>query len=570
MIKIVSIEKMREIEAAVDAELLTYAQMMDNAGRAAAKRAQALIKEFESPRVTVLVGAGNNGGDGLVAAKYLAEANLAIEVRLYLLKHRDDDDANYKAIETLGLFTAYAPDDKDHRVLKNMVASADLVIDALFGIGVRLPLREEPARILRSVNQVINALKTEEPEEVLVSPAQYFDAPKSHYPSVLAIDCPSGVNCDTGEIDTNTIPADETITFIAAKPGLITFPAAESVGELSVSNIGIPEDFKAFTGEKHILADARLVQSWLPSRETDSNKGTFGKAMIVAGSLNYSGAPSLSALGAYRSGAGLVTIGVPYSIVNTVAARQLEATFVALPHDMGVISQNAVPVIRKHFEGYSALLIGPGMGQEETTSKFLQDLLHAEDNQISGVKARTIGFYKRADSESETSPTSNLPSLIIDADGLNVLAKIDNWWELLPENTIITPHPGEMGRLCAISAKEVQENRWGIIEEKAKAWQIHVVLKGAHTLIANPAGEITALPFKNNALATAGTGDVLAGLITGLVAQGMEPYQAAVCGGYVHGLAGEIASKNQGNRRSVIASDVVSAIADAFKAIENT
>lgn len=569
MIKIVSIEKMREIEAAVDAELLTYAQMMDNAGRAAAKRAQALIKEFESPRVTVLVGAGNNGGDGLVAAKYLAEANLAIEVRLYLLKHRDDD-ANVKAIETLGLFTAYATDDKDHRVLKNMVASADLVIDALFGIGVRLPLREEPARILRSVNQVINALKTDEPEEVLVSPAHYFDAPKSHYPSVLAIDCPSGVNCDTGEIDTNTIPADETITFIAAKPGLITFPAAESVGVLSVSNIGIPEDFKAFTREKHILADARLVQSWLPSRETDSNKGTFGKAMIVAGSLNYSGAPSLSALGAYRSGAGLVTIGVPYSIVNTVAARQLEATFVALPHDMGVISENAVPVIRKHIEGYSALLIGPGMGQEETTSKFLQDLLHAEDNQKSGVKARTIGFHKRADSESEISPTSNLPSLIIDADGLNILAKIDNWWELLPENTIITPHPGEMGRLCAISAKEVQENRWGIIEEKAKAWQIHVVLKGAHTLIANPAGEITALPFKNNALATAGTGDVLAGLITGLVVQGMEPYKAAVCGGYVHGLAGEIASKNQGNRRSVIASDVVSAIADAFKAIENT
>ncbi|MEQ8673332.1 MAG: NAD(P)H-hydrate dehydratase [Aggregatilineales bacterium] len=569
MIKILSIEETRAVEEAVDSELLSYAQMMENAGCATAARAQALIEERESPRVTILVGAGNNGGDGLVAAKFLAEAGKNIEVRLYMLTRRDDEDANFSAIAELGLFTAYAEDDKDHRVLKNMVASADLVVDALFGIGVRLPLRDEPARILRSVNQVLNALKAGEPQEQTTSPALHFSSPQPYFPTVLAVDCPSGVNCDTGELDSNTIPADETITFIATKTGLITFPAAASVGRLSVANIGIPDDFHLLKDNNHILADARLIKSYLPLRNTDSNKGTFGKVMIVAGSLNYSGAPSLSAIAAYRSGAGLVTIGVPHSIVNTVASRHLEPTFIALPHDMGVISDKATTIIRENIESYSALLIGPGMGQEETTGKFLKSLLHDPEDIKSSANVRSIGFHKaeNAQTDDDNGKEDALPPLVIDADGLNLLAKIDEWWKLLPSNTIITPHPGEMGRLCGISAKELQANRWEIIEEKAKLWDIHVVLKGAHTLIANPAGEITALPFKNDALATAGTGDVLAGLITGLVAQNMDTYQAAVCGGYIHGLAGEIATRHQGNPRSVIASDVLNAIGEAFAMI---
>ena len=570
MIKLLSIEETRQIEASVNDELMPYSQMMENAGHAIALRAQGLLMKRDSPRVTILVGAGNNGGDGLVAAKLLAEADKNIEVRLYMLKQRDDNDANFMAVTKLGLFTAYAPDDKDHRVLKNMVASADLVIDALFGIGVRLPLRDEPARILRSVNQMINALKAEQPQEQTISPAHHFSSPQPYHPLVLAVDCPSGLNCDTGEIDSNTIKADETITFIGAKTGLITFPAASSVGNLSVSNIGIPDNFQMLKDSKHILADANLIKAYLPQRNADSNKGTFGKVMIVAGSVNYSGAPSLSAIAAYRSGTGLVTLGLAHAIVNTVASRHPEPTFIALPHDMGVISDKAVSLIRKNIEGYSALLIGPGMGQEETTGKFLQSLLQDHAKSKSSANTRTIGFHKTENSSTDENQRNavELPTLVIDADGLNLLAKIDEWWTLLPRNTIITPHPGEMGRLCGISVKEVQANRWELIEEKAKLWDIHVVLKGAHTLIANPEGAITALPFKNDALATAGTGDVLAGLIAGLVAQNMDAYQAAVCGGYVHGLAGEIATRHQGSPRSVIAGDVLNAIGEAFMMID--
>ena len=295
--------------------------------------------------------------------------------------------------------------------------------------------------------------------------------------------------------------------------------------------------------------------------------------MIVAGSLNYVGAPGLAAEGAYRAGAGLVTVGAPSSIIPALSARLPEPTWVMLPHDMGVISANAVPLVFEQCEGYQALLLGPGWGQEGTTKEFIQQLLETSGTlSKSAKKSRSIGFSALGPEPAQVEATAgalSLPPLVIDADGLNLLAEIDEWWQLLPEGTIITPHPGEMGRLAHLTTTDIQSNRWAIVAEKAEAWNVILVLKGAHTLIAAPEGQVIALPFKTDGLATAGTGDILAGLIVGLLAQGMRPIDAAVAGGYVHGLAGELAQKQQGSGRGVIARDVLAMIPEAWRIIEN-
>jgi NAD(P)H-hydrate epimerase len=241
---------------------------------------------------------------------------------------------------------------------------------------------------------------------------------------------------------------------------------------------------------------------------------------------------------------------------------------------MGVISENAVSLVLEQCKEYQALLLGSGWGQEDTTGNFIQQLLETSGMMsVSPKRRRSIGFSpltaEPEQVEANDTPLS-LPPLVIDADGLNLLAEVDEWWQLLPEGTIITPHPGEMGRLAQLTTKDIQSNRWAIVAEKAEEWNVILVLKGAHTLIAAPDGRVTALPFKTDGLATAGTGDILAGLITGLLAQGMKPADAAVTGGYIHGLAGELAQKHQGSGRSVIASDVLGTIPEAWRIMENS
>jgi NAD(P)H-hydrate epimerase len=240
---------------------------------------------------------------------------------------------------------------------------------------------------------------------------------------------------------------------------------------------------------------------------------------------------------------------------------------------MGVISENAVSLVLEHCEGYQALLLGPGWGQEDTTRSFIQQLLEISGTiSISPKRRRSIGFSSLTPEPEQVEGTDiplSLPPLVVDADGLNLLAEIGEWWQLLPEGTIITPHPGEMSRLAQLTTKDIQGNRWAIVAEKAKEWNVILVLKGAHTLIATPDGQVTALPFKTDGLATAGTGDVLAGLITGLLAQGMQPADAAVTGGYIHGLAGELAQNHQGSGRSVVASDILGMIPEAWRTMES-
>lgn len=540
MIKVVSVATTRQIEKTANDTGLTYDVMMQNAGRAVATRVLNKLRAHpsqEQVRVTILVGPGNNGGDGLVAARLIAQESSA-QVRCYLLKRRDENDPNLKAARDAGLFIANAEDDQRYRVLYNMVASAHIIVDALFGIGVRLPLEGEAEKLLRQVQAALKEAPERDLETAMFTPTEPEPSLPRAAPYVVAVDCPSGLDADTGALDKNALHADETVTFIAAKPGLFLFPGAEAVGKLTIAQIGIPEDTAPLKAETWMVADADTVREWLPKREAGAHKGTFGKAMIVGGSVNYSGAPALSAEGAYRVGAGLVTVAAPPQIVPIVGSHLTEATYIILPNDLGVISAPAAEVVREDAAKYNALLVGPGLGREKTTGEMLAALLDPTGKKAGRHRAIGFGITREAQAI-EAENNTKLPPLVIDADGLYHLSQMERWWTLLPENTVITPHPGEMSQLTGMATAEIQADRWKIAANKAREWNVVLVLKGAHTLIAEPGGRVVVLPFKTTALATAGTGDVLAGMIAGFLAQGMAAFEAAVVAGYVHGLAGQ-------------------------------
>ena len=567
MPKIVTTDQMRAIEQAADAKNHSYAAMMALAGRAVADRIKEIIQFVPEPRVAILVGPGNNGGDGLVAGRLLQEELEAATVGAFLLKPRDEDDEVFTQARDAGVFIADAENDAPagFRALQNLVGNADVVVDALFGTAVRLPIEGDAAKALKAVHKALTVRRAETPRASFTTPADPAIHDGHNAPVIIAVDCPSGLHCDTGELDKNALHADETITFAAAKPGLLMAPGAEAIGRLHVADIGLPQNLPELGNITLTLVDAAETAARLPKRPMDSHKGTFGKTMVVAGSLNYIGAPFLAANAAYRVGAGLVTVGAPQIIIPTLAGMLPEATWLLLPHDMGVLNEAAVRVLREELNGYAALLIGPGMGHEDVTGEFLRELLGpAEENQ----RKRAIGFVPAEPSSAANETRPALPPLVIDADGLNLLAAQENWPAMLPSNTILTPHPGEFARLAGIGRDEVVANRTRLAQEKAAAWNCTVVLKGAYTVIAAPDGQTALLPFATSALASAGTGDVLAGAITGLLAQGLTPFDAALAGGWLHGMAGIRAADLLETEASVMAGDVLELLADAYALAE--
>ncbi|GAB4469686.1 MAG: NAD(P)H-hydrate dehydratase [Anaerolineae bacterium] len=565
MIKLVTVEQMRAIEAATDRAGVSYDRMMQNAGLGVARVIRQLLgKETAGKRVAVLVGPGNNGGDGLVAARIIRQETEA-EVGAYLLKPRGDDEPVFAAARGAGVFIADADSDQRGRVLTNLVASADILVDALLGTGARLPIKGDLAKLMKRAAAALQRLPdgSEEASLWLESPAWPGPIP-ARRTLVVAVDCPSGLDCDSGEIDPLTIPADVTVTFAAAKVGQVRMPGAAAVGHLIAADIGTPADLAELETIPTELATGRGVGRLLPARPADSHKGTFGRALLVGGSVNYTGAMALAAEAAYRVGAGLVTLAVPQPIHVALAARLVETTWLLLPHEMGVINAAAFDVLSREAGRIDALLVGPGMGHDEATADFVQALL------AGGARPRkgSIGFGRPE--PARTAPAEKtrfeLPhALVIDADGLNLLAGIDNWWELLPEGTVLTPHPGEMARLSGLERDVIQADRIAVAREKAAAWRCVMVLKGAFTVIAAPDGRVVVLPFATDALATAGTGDVLAGCITGLMAQGVPAMDAAVAGAYCHALAGEIAAAAHGTGRAVVAGDVLEALPEALR-----
>jgi NAD(P)H-hydrate epimerase len=540
--KLVTVAQMREIEKEADANGLPYAEMMENAGRGLAEIVNEIAFDDEWEEVLGLVGPGNNGGDTLVALTHLVEDGW--HARAYVVKRKKKDELVARFVEAGGEVT-FAETDKDLSALGMCFESADVLLDGLLGTGIKLPLKAEISAVLEQSLFIMAEL--EEP------------------PYIIAVDCPSGIDCDTGEAALECLPADLTVTMAAVKRGLLKLPAFEFVGDLAVVDIGLPDNLASFYDLKTEVADHELVAGLLPERELDSHKGTFGTALIVAGSINYTGAALLAGTAAYRSGAGLVTMAVPSPLHSVLAGQLPEATWILLPHDMGNIAGSAAEALTKSLESASALLVGPGLGAEAKTKEFLEGLLAGKSN----AKKQTshIGFVHR-ETEDKKDEAINLPPMVVDADGLRLLAKISDWHKKLPPLSVLTPHPGEMSALTGLLKDEIQNDREAIASKYAKEWGHVVVLKGAFTVIAAPNGQLTVIPVASPALARAGTGDVLAGLIVGLRAQGLDAYDAAVAGAYIHAEAGLLAAEDLGTTASVMASDILNSVVDVISELE--
>jgi ADP-dependent NAD(P)H-hydrate dehydratase / NAD(P)H-hydrate epimerase len=453
-----------------------------------------------------------------------------------------------------GAFAAWSDEDSEQGALRELVQRADVIVDALLGTGVARPIEGVLARILSVVRDEIEARSAE--PNVVCAPAS--PASPRQRPQVVAVDVPSGIDCDTGAVDPSTLAADVTITFACPKVGHLLATAPAFVGKLVVADIGI--------SSQHLpqvtlsLSTSDEVAKRLPVRPAAAHKGTFGKALVVAGSANYVGAAYLASSAAARVGVGLVALAAASSLHPIFATKCTEAIHLLLPDDRGGLVLSAAKLLSEHWSDYDALLLGPGLGRAPKTAEFVMALLCGGGEPVSA----RLGFVQ----ESVGSPDAvGCPKkLVLDADALNILSEVGEWWHLLPDSSVLTPHPGEMARLTGSTVEAVQAKRLDVARDAARAWGHVVVLKGAHTVVATPYGEVTISPFANPGLASAGTGDVLAGAIVGLLAQGVEPYHAAVAGVYVHGLAGELARADLGEA-GMLASDLLPLLPRAIKAI---
>ncbi len=532
--KLVTVSQMVAIEKEADAHGLSYATMMENAGSGVAGAVLDLFGSEEEFEALGLVGPGNNGGDTLVALEQLSLQGW--RTRAYLIKRKPDDLV--QRLKAAGGEIIYAEKDENFLALSTFLETTDVLLDGLLGTGFKLPLKAEMAEVLMAVRQALAAL----------------DEP----PFVVAVDCPSGVECDSGQAAPECLQADMTVTMAAVKQGLLKLPAFSLVGDLKTVDIGLPADLPSLQAVQTEVADEDVVAGLLPARPLDAHKGTFGTALVAAGSANYSGAAMLSGKAAYRVGAGLVTMAVPAMLHPILAGQFPEATWVLLPHERGGIAREAAEALSKHFERATALLLGPGFGTEDTTRDFLHDLLTGKA--VVKKNAPRIGFLPSEGEQPEQPASVALPPLVVDADGLRLLAKLDDWSSLLPAPAVLTPHPGEMAALTGLTVESLQADRLAVAVRYAAQWGHVVVLKGAFTIVAAPDGRSTTIPVASPALARAGSGDVLAGLIVGLRAQGLDAYASAVAGAWIHAQAGLAAARALGSTASVLAGDILEAI----------
>ena len=506
---IVTVDEMRALETEADHRYgLSSPILMENAGKSAAEILNHTIRRQRSVNeVTclILVGPGNNGGDGLVMGRYLKKWGAQVSVYRWKEQRLTIADQDVPAQETAAR-------------LEEVFSRAAFIIDALLGTGRSRPLPE-------SMRSLLARARTErEKRETL---------------RIVAVDLPTGMNADTGEVDPAAIRCDMTITLACPKQGFFFFPGRGYTGELYIGDIGLPPELEQRLQME--MLTGKLAHSLLPPRPLDSNKGTFGKVMLFCGSPAYPGSAFLAGNAAGRAGAGLVTLAVTERMHPIYAGAMHEVTFALLPDEQTESFQQSSALI-KHLEGYRVLLMGPGLGQSAHTREVMLQVLE---------HLRSL-------------PDLHRPRLLIDADGLNNLSALERWWTLLPSGTIITPHPGEMGRLSGglkVSGGDI--DRLELARRKAAEWQVMLVLKGACTIIANPDGRTRINWLANPALATAGTGDVLAGMVAGLLAQKVEPFDAASASVYLHTVAAELVSAEMGDR-GLLASDLLPKIPRAM------
>ena len=517
--KIVTSDQMRTIEARSEQAGVSTDTLMEQAGLEVARRVRHHLGYLMGVPVVVLVGPGNNGGDGLVTARQLG--NWGARVLVYLCTDRKGPDPKLDIVRNQRISIVKAAEDEGLQQLKKSLASAHLVVDAVLGTGRARPI----GGTLKSI--LLELAKAKDTYRRL---------------RILALDIPTGLDADTGALDPVCPAADVTVALGYPKVGLYTFPGADRVAALEVVDIGIPD------GLDGDIPLELMTPSWacraLPCRPLAAHKGSFGRTLVVAGSRSYIGAAYLAASAATRAGAGLVTVAIPESLQLAVAAKATEPTYLPLPESSpGVLSPKAAATVLESLAGYDALLIGCGIGQAHATKQLVEQLLFSD---------------------------VLLPPTVVDADGLNILAMsqtgAQSWWERFPSNAIVTPHPGEMARLAGQSTESIQDDRLVTATKSARLWNKVTVLKGAYTVVAFSDGRAMLSPFANPALASAGTGDVLAGIIAGLLSQGLAPEAAAALGVYLHGAAGEHVRSELGNT-GLVASDLLDALPRVIKMV---
>ncbi|HEY4597380.1 MAG TPA: NAD(P)H-hydrate dehydratase [Thermoanaerobaculia bacterium] len=503
--RILTAEAMREVDRAAIEELgIPSLVLMENAAIGVVEAIGESFGEAES--AAIFCGPGNNGGDGLAVARHLSVRGW--EVRIFLVtggRQLADDAATQLAIcrkAELAVMEVAAP--ADLAGAAEAAAECDLVVDALFGTGLARPLEGLFADAVEAIN----------------------DLP---IPCV-AVDLPSGLSGSQAQPIGPHVEADLTVTFAAPKVAHVFPPASDSVGEMAVTDLGIPprlvEDVEEESGDLHLLVGEELAEL-IPQRDPDSHKGDYGHALIVAGSPGKAGACILAARAAVRAGAGLVTAAVPEPILQTVDLGSIESMTLALPVGAsGHLAESAAEAVLDAAEGKAALALGPGLGQEPAT----------------------VAAIRRVALECP------LP-LVLDADGINAFAGKAGDLAGRRAETILTPHPGELGRLLGISTAQIQEDRIAAARGAAEETGAIVILKGHMTLVASGTA-VFVNPTGNPGMATGGTGDVLTGLLAGLLAQGMDALDAAVLGVYLHGLAGDLAASRLGEM-ALAANDLI-------------
>lgn len=497
---VVTNEQMKAAERRCDETALSYSRLMDNAGTACAEKIAALCKD-KSARIVILCGSGNNGGDGFVIARRLAERGFE-DISVVLVCGEPKTGCakeHFDYLRSIGQIKVTDAENFDF-------SGADIVSDCIFGTGFHGSLPDKIARILEQANNI---------------------------PLKIAVDVPSGVNSDTGEFDGRCLIPTHTFVLAAMKKGLLRPECNDILGEISLLDIGIPDD--CYNSHEAVIVDEKYRFPFFP-RKRSSHKGTFGQLLNIAGSRCYNGAAAMSTKAALRSGVGLCALASTKEVISMHAAGLIPATFIELPQtDDGFIGEGAADIIAKRIDTVSAICIGCGLG----TGAYAEEIVKL--------------VVKNADCP-----------IILDADGINLLC---GYIDILKErrgHTVLTPHPKEFSRISGLSVEQIQSDRITAARNFSAEYGVVLVLKGANTVIAAPDGEVFVNTAGNAGLARGGSGDVLAGIIGAFLAQGIEPKTAAISGVYCHALAADMLLAKM-PMEFMLPTDVIEALAEVYR-----
>lgn len=488
--------------------------LMESAAAAVLAEMERFFDGLAGVRVGIICGKGNNGGDGLALARRLRVRGVPVRVALLSPFASVSGDAKLN-LTILRRMDVDLRQRADSNALAELIEWSDVIVDAMLGVGFSGRLSGIYAEAAKMIN--------------------------SSGRPVVAVDVPTGVNADTGDVAGAAVQADLTVTMVLPKRGLFLFPGASYTGEVRVADIGIPAEIVERENIAVNLLDRALISGELGARKADAHKGNFGHLLVIAGSLGKAGAAVMAVKGALRAGVGLVTAAVPMGLVPIVQQHVFESMcFPAVESIDGTLGIGAEEELVKAANALSACAIGPGLTTHYETVQTVRDL-------VQRIVVPTV----------------------IDADGLNALAGSTDILKQRKAPTVITPHPGEMAKLLGVSSADVQRDRIFAASDFAERCSVTVVLKGAGTVIADPSGETFVNTTGNPGMATAGTGDVLAGMIGSFMAQGFGPTMAACLGVYLHGYAGDLAAREKG-QAGMIAGDIIDNIPKAIKEIART